>query len=46
MGQMLSDELHFDPQAIRDYAVARFSPEIVTRDILAVYEQAIAASRS
>ncbi len=38
---MLDHHHEFDPQALHDYAVARFAPGVVAEQILAVYRQAL-----
>ncbi|MEZ5124792.1 MAG: glycosyltransferase [Thermoleophilia bacterium] len=38
---MLDHADEFDPRALHDYAAARFAPEVVARQITAVYEEAL-----
>ena len=39
MAEFILDRITFDPQAVRDSVVNRFSPEVFARNVAAVYEQ-------
>ncbi len=39
MAEFILDRISFDPQAVRDSVVNRFSPEVFARNVATVYEQ-------